>query len=91
VLEKRFRSPSTGLRTNGEDLRSLVFSVHAEALEAFLILLQPPTVAHSVPLELMAHLADSARDQDQSYTHRAHNQGQGTHGSEVAIDIEMIE
>src|SRR5262249_2086307 len=42
-------------------------------------------------LELIAYLANSTSDQNQSYAHRAYDQSQGAHGPEIAVDIKVIE
>src|SRR5262249_39114577 len=44
-----------------------------------------------VSFELIAYLADSTSNQDQSYAHRAYDQSQGAHGPEITVDIKMIE
>ena len=49
---KILRSPSTALRTNGEELMSLVFSVHAEVLEAFRTFFQQPARVATTGREL---------------------------------------
>ena len=42
-------------------------------------------------LELIAYLADSTSDQNQTYTHYAYDQGQRAHRPEIAIDIKVIQ
>src|SRR4029450_11837790 len=42
-------------------------------------------------LELIAYLADSTSDQNQTYTHCAYDQGQRAHRPEIAIDIKVIQ
>jgi len=53
---KTFRSPSTGLRTSGGGLILLMISVHAEVLEAFLIVFQQRASGLTVPFCAGAHL-----------------------------------